>query len=115
MHNVYDANDKQLINVNAFHYNENNSNYRLPCKINSVGYENNHFKVKQDYICRFLSCWNLVLNVLNQLLHYDIWLLFALYYHVFFKSNSFWLSIRSLFDNVVSCGYSFYQDSEHEM
>lgn len=52
MHNVYDANGKQLINVNAFHYNENN-NYRLPCKINSVDYENNHFKVKKEYVCRF--------------------------------------------------------------
>lgn len=41
MYSVYDANGKQLIFVNAFLYNENN--YRLPCKINSVGYENNRF------------------------------------------------------------------------
>lgn len=57
-----------------------------------------------------LSWWNLVLRVLNQLLHYDIQLLFALYYHVLFKGRSFGVSLRSLLDHVVSCGYRFYQD-----
>lgn len=41
--------DEQLIIFDALHYNENN-NHRLPCKINSVDYENNHFKLRKEYI-----------------------------------------------------------------
>lgn len=41
--------DEQLIIVDAFHYNENN-NHRLPCKMNSVDDENNHFKLKKEYV-----------------------------------------------------------------
>lgn len=40
--------NEQLI-VNTFHYSENN-NYRLPYRNNSLGYENNHFKVKKKYV-----------------------------------------------------------------
>lgn len=40
---------QQLIIVDTFHYNESNS-YRLPCKTNSAGYENNHFKVKKENV-----------------------------------------------------------------
>lgn len=40
--------DEQLIIANAFHYNENNKH--RPCRISSVGYENNQFKVKKEYV-----------------------------------------------------------------